>query len=308
MIFVFIGILMTIVAFIVMVLNDIDHKLLCLFLLLICLLGFVKMVPTGNTGIVSVFGRVEDATLDAGIHFLAPWKSVICMDNRTQKATIEMSCFSSDLQEVNVKYALNYQINKSNASEIYKKIGENYFDAIISPRAQESVKTVIAVYTAENLMAKRAILSETIEKDLITSLEAWNIQVTGTSIEDIDFTDAFTKAVERKQVAEQNKLRAKIKQEQAVAAEEAAAKRKVISSQAEADAAIVAAKADAEVAKIAADSAEYQGQKDAAIMSNLGTMLQKYPELIQYYYVTGWDGKLPETMLDKDSSLLMQVQ
>lgn len=308
MLFIFIGILAAIVAFVIMVLNDIDHKAICLLFLLICLLGFIKMVPTGNTGIISVFGKVEDHTLDAGIHFLAPWKSVICMDNRTQKATIEMSCFSSDLQEVNVKYALNYQINKSNASEIYKKIGENYFDAIISPRAQESVKTVIAVYNAENLMAKRAVLSETIEKDLITSLEAWNIQVTGTSIEDIDFTDAFTKAVERKQVAEQNKLRAKIKQEQAVAAEEAAAKRKVISSQAEADAAIVAAKADAEVAKIAADSAEYQGQKDAAIMSNLGTMLQKYPELIQYYYVTGWDGKLPETMLDENSNLLMQVQ
>lgn len=57
------------------------------------------------------------------------------------------------------------------------------------------------------------------------------------------------------------------------------AERQVIQAQANADAAIIAANNDAEIAKIAADSAEYQGQKDAAIMSNLGQMLQQYPAL-----------------------------
>ena len=64
---------------------------------------------------------------------------------------------------------------------------------------------------------------------------------------------------------------------------------------------IIAAQADAEVAKIAADSAEYQGQKDAAIMSNLGEMLSKYPDLIEYYYTQNWNGELPATYVSDET-------
>lgn len=42
----------------------------------------ISSVPTGHTGIVTTFGRVENYTLDAGIHFMAPWQSVVKMDNR----------------------------------------------------------------------------------------------------------------------------------------------------------------------------------------------------------------------------------
>ncbi|MBP5660550.1 MAG: hypothetical protein J6X08_04375, partial [Lachnospiraceae bacterium] len=80
-----------------------------------------------------------------------------------------------------------------------------------------------------------------------------------------------------------------------------------IAADAEAKAQIIAAQADAEVAKIGADAAEYQGQKDAAIMSNLGAMLQQYPELVDYYYVTNWNGELPETYLGENAHTIMEL-
>lgn len=271
------------------------------------LVGCIKTVPTGATGIVTTFGKVENETLDAGVHFMAPWKKVIKMDNRTQKETLELGCFSSDIQEVTVKYTINYQINKANAQNIYKNIGTGYFEKIVQPKALEAVKGVFAKYNAENLVSSRATLSQQIEDVLISELDGYNIEITATSIEDIDFTDAFTDAVEAKQVAEQNKLKAKTEQEQQNLEAKAAAERQVVKAQADADAAILAAKADAEVAKIQADSAEYQGQKDAAIMSNIGKQLKEYPDLVQYYYINGWDGKLPETMLGSESSVLLDV-
>ena len=271
-------------------------------------IGCMKTVPTGSTGIVTTFGRVENYTLDAGVHFMAPWKKVVKMDNRTQKESLSLSCFSSDIQEVSVVYTINYQIDKQNAQEIYRTIGTEYFVTIVQPKALEAIKGVFAKYNAENLVASRATLSQQIEDVLITELEGYNIQIVGTSIEDIDFTDAFTNAVEQKQVAEQNKLKAQTEQAQATLEAEAEAERQVIKAKADADSAIIAAQNDAEIAKIAADSAEYQGQKDAAIMSNLGTMLQKYPELIQYYYVTGWDGELPETMLGENTNILYGIE
>ncbi len=282
-------------------------QFLALIGLIFMIMGCFKTVPTGHTGIVTTFGRVENYTLDAGIHFMAPWKEVINMDNRTQKQSLALSCFSSDIQEVTLVYTINYQIDKQNAQEIYRSIGTVYCTKIIEPRAVEAIKGVFAQYNAESLVALRGSLSSQIEEVMLDDLARYNIEIVATSIEDIDFTDAFTDAVEQKQVAEQNKLKAQTEQEQATLEAQAAAERQVIQAQANADAAIIAANNDAAIAKIAADSAEYQGQKDAAIMSNLGQMLQQYPELIEYYYVTGWDGELPETMLGDSSNILFDL-
>ena len=275
--------------------------------LIICLLGFIKTVPTGSTGIVTTFGRIENITLDAGIHFMVPWKKVVNMDNRTQKQSIEMQCFSSDIQEVSVIYTVNYQINKANAQEIYRTIGKEYFDKIVMPKALEAVKSVFAKYTAEALVASRAGLSKEIEAVLVDDLSKQNIQITATSIENIDFTDAFTNAVEAKQVAEQNKLKAQTEQAQATLEAQAQAERQVIKAQADADASILAAKADAEVAKISSDSALYQGEKEASILQRVGEQLAKYPDLVKYKYIEGWDGKMPQTILG-NSDVIMDMR
>lgn len=275
--------------------------------LIICLLGFIKTVPTGSTGIVTTFGRIENVSLDAGIHFMAPWKKVVNMDNRTQKQSIEMPCFSSDIQEVNVIYTVNYQINKANAQEIYRTIGKDYFDTIVMPKALEAVKSVFAKYTAEALVESRSSLSKEIEAILVDDLNKQNIQITATSIENIDFTDAFTNAVEAKQVAEQNKLKAQTEQAQATLEAQAQAERQVIKAQADADASILAAKADAEVAKISSDSALYQGEKEASILQRVGEQLAKYPDLVKYKYIEGWDGKMPQTILG-NSDVIMDMR
>jgi regulator of protease activity HflC (stomatin/prohibitin superfamily) len=275
-----------------------------LFIILSC----VKTVPTGQTGIVTVFGRVENYTLDSGVHFLAPWKKVTNMDNRTQVATIEMSSFSSDIQEVKIKYTVNYQINKENAQVIYRTIGTDYYNTVMTPKIQEAVKSVFARYSAEKLIETRGSLSKEIEAVLVEDLANYNIEVVTTSLENIDFTDAFTNAVEAKQVAEQNKLRTQTEQETANLQAEAEAKRQVIKAQADADSAILAAQADAEVQKIGADAAEYAGKKDAAILLAVGEQLKQYPDLVKYLYYQHWNGELPDTVLGDNMSALIDIK
>ena len=278
--------------------------ILCIFLII----SSISIVPTGNTGVVVTFGRVEDYTLDSGIHFIAPWRSVIKMDNRTQICTSELSCFSSVIQEVKVVYSVNYQISKDNAQTIYRTIGAGYLETVMTPKIQESVKGVIAKYNAEKLVEQRGTLSTQIEEVLTANLIPYNIEVVSTSIADIDFTDAFTNAVEAKQVAEQNKLKAQTEQEQAVIEAKAAAERQVIKAQADADASILAAEADKQVQQINADAAEYAGQKEAAILSNIGEQMTKYPGLERYYYYQAWNGILPETMLGSGTDIIMDMR
>lgn len=193
-------------------------------IILIAASCFVQ-VPTGHTGIVTTFGKVQDFTYEAGLHFKAPWNEIIKLDNRNQKGTLELSCFSSDIQEVTMIYTINYQIEKTNAQTIYKTIGLTYYDTVIVPRVQEAVKAMTAQYDAENLVSSREELALKIEEVLKASLAEYNIELINTAIENIDFTDAFTTAVEEKQVAVQYKLKA-----------EAEAAAKIIAAQATADA------------------------------------------------------------------------
>lgn len=300
----------------------------CLFTFLGCTIS----VDTGKTGIVTTFGKVEDYTLEAGFHLKAPWNSVTEMDNRVQKTTVDLSCFSSDIQEVNMKYTLNYQIDKANAQNIYKTIGVNYYTTIIEPNIAEAVKVATAQFTAEKLVQTRSDLATSIETILQANLSKYNIKLTSTAIEDMDFTEAFTTAVENKQVAEQKKKQAVIEQEQALL--EAENEKEIAKTKAEAEAAVatIKAEADMEVAKIGADSAEYQGKKEAAVamqrlasingwtvISDETTGINKLykadgtevsseelkvgtEKLIQYYYTTTWNGVLPETYVGDGSA------
>lgn len=269
-----------------------------LIALIILAANCMTSVPTGHTGIITTFGKVENQTLEAGMHFKLPWQKVVKMDNRNQKSTLTLTCFSSDIQEVDVIYTVNYQIDKANAQTIYKSVGTDYFNTIMTPRIQEAVKKQVALYTAETLIDSREKLSNEIYDVLVADLANYHVQVITTSIENIDFTDAFTAAVEAKQVAAQNKLKAETEQEQATMEAQAAAERAKINAQAEADAAKIAAEAEAEVARIEADAAEYQRQKEASANSELAASLT--PELLEYFYINGWNGQLPETYVSQE--------
>ena len=64
-------------------------------------------VPTGYTGIVTTFGRVEDKTLEAGLHLKSPFQQIITMDNREQKTAFVTEAFSSDIQQVDITGSIN---------------------------------------------------------------------------------------------------------------------------------------------------------------------------------------------------------
>lgn len=247
----------------------------------------VRTIPTGHTGVATVFGKVQNYTLDAGMNFTAPWTKVIKIDNRVQKKMIDLACFSSDIQEVNMKFTINYCIDKENAMNIYKTIGTSYYDTVIAPNVVEAVKEISALYTAEELVGKREQMSTQVETVLAERLLAYNIIVVSISIEDMDFTDAFTNAVEAKQVAQQNKLKAETEAAQRVVEAEAAAKVKTVEANAKAEADKIAADAEAYQITVKAEAEAEANKKIAESVTNT---------LIDYEYAQTWDGKLPTYM------------
>ncbi len=248
-------------------------------------------IPTGHTGVVTTFGRVADYTLSPGMHFKTPAQRVVIMDSRSQKKTINTQAFSSDIQQVDVSCSVNFSVPGTGCRKLYETVGVNYYDTIMMPRLMENIKSVFANYSAEKLIAVRNELSGQVLEKLSIEMEPYGISIISLSIEDIDFSDAFTDAVEAKQVAEQTKLRVETEQAQQVSVEKAAAERRIITANAEAEERAILAQADADVARIEADAKAYAIQKEAEANAILAASLTD--ELIEYLKISQWDGTLP---------------
>ncbi|MEB2780021.1 prohibitin family protein [Algoriphagus sp. C2-6-M1] len=167
-------------------------------------------VGAGQRGIVQNFGAVQNKVLREGIHFKIPVvQTVILMDVKIQKAMTDAASSSSDLQDVAMSVALNYHVMPNEAYLVYQTIGVQYKERIIDPAIQEVMKAVSAKYTAEELITKRPAVSAEMKEALKARLLESNIAVDAFSIMDFSFSQTFTDAIEAKQTAEQNALKAK---------------------------------------------------------------------------------------------------
>ncbi len=170
---------------------------------------WVQIGP-GERGIVLNFGAVQKNVLGEGLHFRVPvMQTIAIMDVKVQKAETGAASASADLQDVTSAVALNYHILPDKANIVYQTLGVYFKERIIDPAIQEVMKAVSAKYTAEELITKRAAVSEAIREALAERLLAYNIAVDAFSIISFSFSKVFTEAIESKQTAEQLALKAK---------------------------------------------------------------------------------------------------
>ncbi len=267
--------------------------------LLLIIGGCVSTIPAGHTGVLVTFGRVEDKVLAEGVNFKLPYQQVVRMDNRVQKHNFEMEAFSSDIQQTSISGSVNFTVDKNQSQFLYQNVGINYFDTVIYPRVLENVKLVFSAYSAEGLVEKRTILSDSVEEYLVADMQRYGIQIIEVNIENIDFTDTFTDAVEAKQVAQQNKLTTQTEQEAAI-----------IIAQAEADKKVIAANAEAETAKIAADAEAYavkvKAEAEAEANDEIAASLTQ--ELIDYTKIITWNGQLPQVQMSGSDSVYPVIE
>ncbi|MBQ8825162.1 MAG: SPFH domain-containing protein [Ruminococcus sp.] len=262
---------------------------LSVIILLILILGVcsVSIVPAGNSGVVVTLGSVNSTVWDEGLHFKAPFiQNIVIINNKIQKSEITSNSVSKDLQTVSNSVAVNYHVTKDSSASIYKTIGEQYSDTVLQPAIQESVKSVTAQYTAEELITKRSAVGDEIRKTLSNKVTEYGIVIDKFNIVNFDFSDEFNQAIEQKQVAEQNKLRAETEKQQKIIEAEAAAKQKTIAAEAEAEATLKKAEAEAKA-----------NEKINASLSQ---------NVLKYLQIDKWNGEYPN-VVSSDSSILIDI-
>lgn len=229
-------------------------------------------VPAGSVGVVTLFGKVQPDILPPGLNAINPLAKVHNVTTQILKHSSNGDAASKDLQQVHTTITTNYNLVGPAANKLYSEIGMDYETKIFDGAAQETFKAITAQYTAEELITKREEVRAKVAdlfKQKITSLSDSTIRIDDIQITNFQFSQAFNQAIEQKQVAEQQALKAKRDLDRIkVEADQARAK-----AAGEADAAILAAKGQA-----------------AAFQAKSQTIT---PQMLRMAAIEKWNGQLP---------------
>lgn len=162
-------------------------------------------VDAGTRAVVfDKFAGVKPEPIGEGTHFRIPYVQVpIIIDIRARARIIQSTTGTKDLQMVNIALRILSRPSESHLPEIYKDLGTDFDDRVLPSIGNEVLKAIVARYNAEELLSKRAEVSAEIRKELITRAHAFNLILDDVSITHLTFGKEFARAIENKQVAQQ---------------------------------------------------------------------------------------------------------
>ena len=159
---------------------------------------------------------VKDQVVNEGTHFLVPWlQRSIIFDVRTKPRNIATTTGSKDLQMVSLTLRVLHRPEVRALPKIYQSLGQDYDERVLPSIGNEVLKSIVAQFDAAELITQREAVSNRIRADLTRRAAEFNIALEDVSITHMTFGKEFTKAVEQKQIAQQDAERARFVVEKA---------------------------------------------------------------------------------------------
>lgn len=165
----------------------------------------IVIVPAGNVGVVTQFGKVTGREMGPGFNLKAPFpiQRSDVFSTQIQKEQTDAEAASTDLQNVTTTVAVNYHLDRNKVSDIYQNIGDDYKVRVIDPAIQETVKSTVAKFNAAELISNRQSVKDSVDSTLADRIKPYGIVIDAVSIVNFNFSGDFNKAIEEKQVAQQ---------------------------------------------------------------------------------------------------------
>jgi len=160
-----------------------------------------------------IFDRVsgvKDTVVNEGTHLLVPWlQRAIIYDVRTKPRNISTTTGSKDLQMVSLTLRVLHRPDVRQLPKIYQSLGQDYDERVLPSIGNEVLKAIVAQFDAAELITQREQVSNRIRTELLKRAQEFNIALEDVSITHMTFGREFTRAVEQKQIAQQDAERAR---------------------------------------------------------------------------------------------------
>jgi regulator of protease activity HflC (stomatin/prohibitin superfamily) len=204
---------------------------------------------------------------------------------------------TSDGQLVKVDVAVFYNIDPTTVNQLHIKWQNRFENDFVRPTTRSIIRQIMADYTVGDIYSGAALASQPtgsgaivaqpskmpeMEKkmfdDMVPEFEANGLTLQNVLLRNITFSDEFLKAIEARQVAEQQAQQAELE-----------ANRKRTIAQGDADSEVTAAKGDAQAnierARGDAESIVLRADAEAKALDAISKQLAANPSLIQWRYI-----------------------
>lgn len=241
-------------------------------IIFIILWGTFAIVPAGHRGVVLWWGSVEKRVMGEGLNFKVPIaERVIRVDVRVQPHPFkEIDAASKEYQMVKLTGMMNFHIDPAYVNDLYQKVGLDFANKVIDPAFNDFVKEVVPIYQITEILPKREEIRKRAMTKLGDNLSRYHIIVDDIYFANIRFSPEYEKAVEAKQVAQQQVET----QRQVLAQREIEAHQKVATAKGEAESILVVAQGQAKANEVLSRSIS--------------------PILVEYKGIEKWNGILPQ--------------
>jgi len=180
--------------------------------------SILRIVPPGSVGVQVLFGRVlTNATLSEGLNVVNPFVNLEIMTIRTQAYTMSIATeegqrygddaivsLTKDGLEVKMDLTVWYHLLKSEAANVFQKIGSDYVDKIVRPAARTAIRNTTVRYMAVEIYSdKREVVQNEISKGLEKDFSERGIALEKVLLRNISLPAKVKNAIEVKLEAEQ---------------------------------------------------------------------------------------------------------
>ena len=242
----------------------ITHAMLAAMAAAVTLLSGCGQVDSSEAGLKTWFGKVDSPVLDAGLYWVNPvGGKLYAYSTRDIRGDTDMAAYTKDMQSAQFGVSVIHAIDRSRLVELHTKYGRDYVNVILAPAVSAAVKEVAGQWEAESLVNRREEATQAIYERVSAAVKGSPLTVKSLVVYNIDFSDAFEKALEDKVIQAQEAIRMKNKTVQV--GEEA---RQV----------------------------EIRAQAEARAMTIRGEALRANKDLVILEAIQRWDGKAPATL------------
>lgn len=255
-------------------------------LTLMVLAGSFYTIDETERGVKTRMGVIV-GNVDPGFGVKIPFvEDVKVYDVKVQKEQYDaIQALSKDQQMAQISLAVNFQINPAGVSEIYKQLGKDYVERVVTPAVYNTTKAVFGQYTSSDSIKDYNAMSQKMTDTLDEELSQYGISVRAVQVTSVGFSPEYLATVEDRMKAEVEVQKA----QQNLAREKVQADIKRTQADASAYEKLAAAKAEAE-------GIELRGQ---ALKAN--------QELVELTKAERWDGVLPTTMVPGNAVPFLDV-
>jgi regulator of protease activity HflC (stomatin/prohibitin superfamily) len=224
MVFIFLGVLVLIVAAVVGKTIEQAKRAagvarvmgLVLIVLGVLTASFIQIDP-GEAGVKVLFGKVRNDVLESGLHFINPLLEVRRIDTRTQNYTMSgvhdegdrvgddaIKVLTSDGLEVTIDLTVLYRVVASETPRLLQETGFDYRDKIVRPLSRTRIRDNAVYYQAIELYStKRDEFQSRIYKGIEADFKKRGMLLEQLLVRNITLPESVRNTIEQKINAEQ---------------------------------------------------------------------------------------------------------